>query len=530
MRRTSEVAVAVLGSFATLACSLMRLGEFDAPPCTSNADCASAIRARGHDPERCSPYVCNRVSGFCEPADADGDERCYGRDNNCDGYVDEDVVTTPVALERATDKKTWEVRYALGPGGVTYVVTGFPGDHPMISTIGGTEPADNLSYVFPGASEAARDSSLRCPDPNPEEPGAVIDTPCNIADASLSATRSSLVFANVNTVGRACGQLRVGISPKNTPGEISLGPSEEPEALQNPCTASQPGVSFPAVASVEVSERAQALAVWLATDIRRLTCSDENPCPVRALGVFESAASSDGLQAAGSEIDLGASRHASAPAVVAVSLVDAPPEYLVAFAGSHDESAGVLIHRVEAGDLSREAVISRGSLLLPLTDVGKASFSLPSLSGNRFSVGLAWNYSDAPGSGLGFTVVSSKPNEPLSSSELVPVETGNVVRGPEVVRVESGFSVDAPEGGWLIFWEESMIDGHPRLLMARIAERQLKLLGTRVLAEGPGGTLPAWFPRLLNDSEVEYGVVDETEPNQNQGSPLLRSAACVDRD
>ncbi len=110
-------------------CSLMGLDEVGEANCKSDLDCADAIRAAGHDPATCRYLTCNPETGYCESALVDGKERLDGKDNDCDGDVDEEArPSEPDASPTAAEPVI--LSYAFGEA-ATFAIAPDPDDEEL---------------------------------------------------------------------------------------------------------------------------------------------------------------------------------------------------------------------------------------------------------------------------------------------------------------------------------------------------------------------------------------------------------------
>jgi len=92
-----------------LGCSLMGLDDFGAKPCVRNDDCARAKEQLW--PNACGPAVCNVQTGLCEWHEPQ--ETCNGKDDDCDGLIDEGLTLPAQQASAAVGDERAVVSYAM---------------------------------------------------------------------------------------------------------------------------------------------------------------------------------------------------------------------------------------------------------------------------------------------------------------------------------------------------------------------------------------------------------------------------------
>ncbi len=340
--------------FATvlLGCSALGLDQLAEPRCTSDAQCdtrnvrdgigASACirwQCRGvcvlgpqdaDDDGAFDPVLCTGANGAplgtdCDDMDAlvhpplgtDGgaisEERCNGRDDDCDGIIDEAYVDS-AGVERGGIVPEELFRLATGAGRLSR-----PSDHAGPESAGlargdGTAAVVRLGVASPDVTafawaREASDTTLLSPESlatgcfSLASDGSHQPTSCNAEELALAETDAHVIVAGISTTGCADGQLRVGSwdALVGLPA-ILRGPMHRSNlylgvdltaagACSGGSRGTDPGAARPAVSitsarSPVAGEReAMALVAWLGTGFDRPACGGA-AVDVDALGVF----------------------------------------------------------------------------------------------------------------------------------------------------------------------------------------------------------------------------------------------------
>lgn len=536
-------------------CSLLQLDDFDRPRCTTDAECHGATRETGEDPLRCRVFRCNQDNGVCERAATEGPERCDGEDNDCDGYIDEgarreeppmfksdaDLDDTPLA-HALTSRTAYAA--VLGSSTATgyQVVDGLP------------RPPAQLTYTW---DESGAGAEQNCP--TADESSDI----CTFAELALAAESERVLGVAINSSGCTRGQVRIAESTRSDPykfqlgstlsgstfdqGSLAVGVDVSLAENSHLCTGAsrdpnEPrGATLPAVASVEDSDRGQALALWLAsassTSTRAPVCrARDQSVAVEALGIFSSTA--DALEATFQRRpqELGRTNMLSAPAVLGVtetratdaqqSDVKANARFLVAFAVTAQADltgpAGAdrlqfLSVKFAPGAKAPLQFESVGSL----PDEGAHHVTLRSGTNNR--IGAVWRSGCAGEVTLRFAELTWTLDRNLDLAGPIPLATGNIVRGPFLLHSPVGFFTGRRKGGWFVSWVERTQSGDTQLKLATVAEHASTVVETVTLASG---AVDLAFPHWLSASIPGYSAILHNDFTDREPEP--RSSQCID--
>lgn len=484
------------------ACSLMGLDDFGAEPCVNDGDCVQAKQQLW--PKTCGPAVCNVQTGLCEWHEPQ--EVCNGRDDDCDGLIDEGLTLPAQMLGSSVADEPAIVGYATASTSTsepvqTYVAV-VTSDR---SAAGFTLGADSSTY------ELEYDSLLApgdCPKVLEQQPQRTTGPmKCNFAEVALADDGENLIVASINTRGCAVGQLRVGVSDiKKSPFKVYLGPSMGVRVedgsdvgfgvdLVEGCTGPA-GATRPAVASL--GPEAGALLVWLGASARVGDVPDDR-IPVEALGLAKRAGDDhawlDGANG-GAPTPLGYSTDLSAPAVLAVKSPSGAGEYWVAFPTRNaDGKPGIQLLSVPAAGVS-------GFEVRTFLDVGTAthvSLSVGNVAKNE--VGIAWFDGTQSESRLRFRVLSTVEEE-QSRATSVSITPASPF-APQLLFQRAGFANTEPRGGWFLSWIEAVGGGRQMFHVARVRDGEPEDAGQSQL---PVAGVPLLFPNRADSSDEDPAV------------------------
>jgi hypothetical protein len=488
-----------------LSCSLMSLDDFETAHCASDADCEAA---RLHERATCAPYECR--AGLCVVAD--GVERCNGKDDDCDGFIDEHVAFLP-----GTDEAALEPREVPSLGssfdaatGVTYVVVGGAlAEGRAISATGAVGASSSLRYDSAGATAEASCPIARGP--------AV----CTFSQLAVAAAENQLVHATINDLGCSHGELRIGLGKSAQAFTAWLGKSRDPVTedacnigfgvdVSGRCTGASRanrtgaqgplGASHPAVAALDLRAGEDgALVAWLATSAAPEqssgNCGESSRIAVEALGVFVPEGEPDAWlngTDGGIPIVLGETSSRSTPAVVALQ---ASRRFLVAFASETSSGRGVRLVSVRSanGRLEHDEVDF-------VEHLGAERVALAVGRGGPFGtdVGIAWTSGCGGEQSLSFAVIRAAGSA-FSVSAVTTIQAPYATSMPQLAYAPSGFSESEPQGGWFLFWVQSPPEAPREFKVARIAEAGMTLLNEAILRRGAAGE-----PILIRGTNAEF--------------------------
>lgn len=499
MRRVASAPL-VAASLLSLSsgCSFLDLGEFDGAPCRVDADCEKATRADGHDPAECKAFICNHDTGYCDRALKGGGELFDGRDNDCDGFIDEGA-TPPSPEERGAgaSAEPTQIAYASNDN-ETYVAVvhaDAKGGDGWVSSHGLDTP-QSLDYS---------DS----------------DPPRDFVHVAMAPTESDVVFATLSRRGDADGIVYLGLGKGTNPFSIStgdLGRMGQPNLLY--CGACVGGVKLtgevdcdervcegagdPAIAALESDGNAlQALAAWLTLPSGDAGCSDTS-VPLRGLGAFKTS-DDRWLNAtdSGSPRDLGEA--IGAPQVLPGELEGDVGRYLLSFACAEPDLGVCLSEiRVESNVRSETRETHQGLVDTHEPASHVSAQSTPESGGSRL-VGLAWREGCDAKKELRFATVAWDESGVAIAERLEnAIATAKIADGPHVIFVPKGFTTRPPFGGWLVLWVEDRTNDK-RLMAARVSAAGDALISVEELA---AGSIVGAFPlpaSSADDSLVRYG-------------------------
>lgn len=320
------------------ACSLMELDSVTLPRCQSDDDCLTLSPYEDLDPE-CRKYFCS--DGACL-RHRDGDESADGRDNDCDGVVDEPGVDANGAVRQTLAPETLvvvenvsafvDVTYGYDDSGELLGAWAHPesGDAEaarigLRGVVGksmsylrgvaepGGVPADSVdlhrSDLEEGCYRLLEDGSVDGGSRCGFSELAVGLTSGPVVLSSQTVVKQAALVASVNTNGCAPGQLRVGFFELDaddpevimrgplrrsnsylgvdlTPGGSCTGGSRASCSPDDPSSDPSCGLARPAMAVMErPGFSPQALITWIGHHNGRGECGGD-VAPVEMIGVF----------------------------------------------------------------------------------------------------------------------------------------------------------------------------------------------------------------------------------------------------
>lgn len=502
-------------------CSLMGLDDFGASPCVNDSDCANA-KAELWSPA-CGDAICRE--GLCEWQE--GKEICDGKDNDCDGLIDEGLFSAEQTNSSAS----------VGPMDVAYV-SSLDRKQTFVAVAGPNGPSEG--YALPSLSMnelqyVSAAESPGCPVPSHDTPLGALGT-CNFAEVALAADAGHLVVASINTSGCASGQVRVGLSRiSDAPFEVWIGKTPGVKS-QDECNirfgvdvddAGCSGASYgangngmpalgatrPAVASLDTQVGGVgALVLWLAAPASpSSTDAHSDSIPVKALGLTVSKETPEWLNGmeGGSPIDLGRSTSLSAPAVLALKSAAGGGKYLVAFPAKQGPQFGIQLLTVRTDGVALQQPDSPEFIADGPAD--QVSLSLGNMG--RDEVGVAWYSGTRPDVLLRFMVVSTS-GAPLSGTVSIP--TSAPLFAPQLLYRSEGFAEKQP-GGWFLSWLAASDDAQ-KFHIARVHddEGNLQFLGQ---SSRQHADIPLLYPAEDDHWGVAYASIHPAGESQSETNP-----------
>jgi len=561
------------------ACSLMGLDEIAVEPCSDDADCAQVNRDNGIDvASACTAYRC-AGSKLCELAalDKDGDhafapicrgevpdqridcddndlerarddEICDGFDNDCDARIDEGelVPPPPQPADVLPSMPAW-ASYAQTASDTGLLVLG--DGHGVatgrVLTAGKLGEGTDLSYVS-RSGLAPEIEAPGCPEQDPEK---IAVDPCLFSSVALASAAQRVLYATINTRGCTPGQLRVGLADLQSPFTVRLGtPSNQNQTwtssnvefgvdidpTQMDCTGAsrdsdERGAAAPAIAAASVADgEVRAFAAWLATSATP-ALDDECALPaavdVEAIGLrlrgSEPSAPLDATTAGGKPQRIGRSASRSPPSIAAWPDREQALGFFVAHAAEDSIALAFAPHEtLDAASLG--AVVGDPDPHHVVLAVAQRS---PGAADEAPELALAWRSGCHERTAIRVARLSVAPGGKSVSvvQELTLRSEATVLAGPLLLHAHKGFSVDSPQGGWVVLWVET--DGSERrMISVRIAEAASMAPDTSELGSSDIGLI---FPRRAGTS-LGYGFVrGGADEERDRGVLMLGDVSCV---
>jgi hypothetical protein len=532
----ASVLAALLAAPTLLDCSLMNLDDFREQRCHDDADCVPAQTAFG-DAGRCDSYVCQQGSCVAQH----GAEACNGKDDDCNGLIDDGVAVKPHELN-GTSSPGAVMAYAVVPsaGATAFVVGGGGGRGTQVAAHGivvrGAVSGPSARLEYASAALDPGDELQRCPVRTAS--AGVAASSCGFNEVALGADEEQLVYATISADGCARGQLRVGLAATSEPFRVWLGstpagkaPSSNIEVgvdvgpASGRCSGNSlldqdgaaAGARSPAVAVLDVSPGgAGALVTWLAADFAApvAPCSAAVDVPVQALGVMVPEAARNVAQRwlvgsdDGSPLSIGRASSLQPPSVVGLG-EKGNGRYLVAFPAKKDGEDGIALVFVTL-DSPHLSFVEAEFIVDDQPDLATLA-----RGSSDDELALAWRSGCGATSTLKLSFLTAAGSS-LDWSPPRSLAVGNVVSKPQILHASDGFTTQGNRGGLYVSWSEEPQRNVSRTRLARLPEAASQRAPEVFTVTSGALGLPLLFPG--EDGMVNQGLVTVTGTDR----PIVR--------
>jgi hypothetical protein len=330
MRRATLTALPLM----LAGCSVV-VGGVEPPECMTNEQCSVLNELEGIQADACELYQCSSDTRRCvlSVRDADRDglvapecaavdpslpvdcndqfaggmEVCNGRDDDCDGIIDErfvadEVVTNPLPPEPPESlvsvggvMTAGRVGYGPGIGAIALVhADGGDASFGLVDGASSIGP-EQLTPARAADLSSLSDTSLGEGCHALRSDGTVGNGSCGFSDADLGLTEENVFTAYVNTNGCSDGQLRVGYVERGRASaaqvvergplrrsNVFVGVDVDPPVTDGlACTGASRssgvrGATRPSLGAMDgTGAEDQALAAWLAAPVDRPACGGD---------------------------------------------------------------------------------------------------------------------------------------------------------------------------------------------------------------------------------------------------------------
>ncbi|MBN1653072.1 MAG: putative metal-binding motif-containing protein [Deltaproteobacteria bacterium] len=483
-------------------------------------------------------------------------EICDGKDNDCDGVIDEDRVspadTGSQSIELPADDgpfdrdETYKLSVARGqPSQLVGVVFGQKGW--LIKPDSPREEVFALDYFYTGDPD---DDQTNCPSAcNNQEMG------CNFLQLAFdNVSTNEIITASVTGIDCPFGQLRIGFADVNRRlVQLEGGHSDESgvafgvEAPRCGQKCNRDGVHHPVIAATSANQQRQALVVWLQEPVDAIRKEECSPQPdlvfIKALGLSIGEPRADAppeLKATNGGIPQRLQRSTASQnplSLVAWTTPDLNSGYVLGYTDNQKHVRFAVFPaftKSDDGKTSLDWFDYRPDIADSVEHVAIALGAPDQADPKRLSLLAAFRKSCGTPQKIGLALFSIKTAEYSKGNALTQNATddlsilssgGAIIEGPVVAYSDAGFFMPRGStgnesiGGWTIVWTERR-NGRDFLLASRVSEVNHSI---RILNEPPtelvrgNGKLSSPVTFFDGDKHLYFAVMDHWDSQPTYG-------------